>query len=246
MCYIDIFVSFHSFSLSLSLSSIGYPVVAMSFQLKHQLTHVIRQRQQRQVSEENSRCFDILNKALPISEDDEGAEEKLSLLSDEGSGQNDIRSKGSVKTMNKKEALNKGCGLNSKDKSQNNKSTTAKTAASLMGVVSKRDPSPSSKSQESKNSSGTSSPSLSSSSESLVPNGTVSHPILNGDVVRPPSAGKIHPPPVVGKKQQALVKAVPRTDLQQQMEAREKVNINNFCLFVYKCCLCVETIFIFT
>ena len=214
----------------------------MSFQLKHQLAHVIRQRQQRQVSEENSRCFDILNKALPINEDDEGAEEKLSLLSDEGSGHhNDIRSKGPVKTMNKKEALNKGCGLNGKDKSQNNKSTTAKTAPSVVGVVSKRDPSPSSKSQESKNSSGTNSPSLSSSSESLVPNGTVTHPIVNGDVVRPPSAGKMHAPPVVGKKQQALVKAVPRTDLQQQMEAREKVNITMFCLFVYECCLCVET-----
>ena len=210
----------------------------MSFQLKHQLAHVIRQRQQRQVSEENSRCFDILNKALPINEDDEGAEEKLSLLSDEGSGQNDIRSKGPVKTMNKKEAFNKGCGLNGKDKSQNNKSTTAKATPSVVGVVSKRDPSPSSKSQESKNSSGTNSPSLSSSSESLVPNGTVTHPILNGDVVRPPSAGKMHPLPVVGKKQQALVKAVPRTDLQQQMEAREKVIYQlMYCLFTNIVCV---------
>jgi hypothetical protein len=38
----------------------------------------------------------------------------------------------------------------------------------------------------------------------------------------PPSTGKVNLP--VSQKKHALVKAVPRTDLQQQAEAREKVS----------------------
>ena len=53
--------------------------------------------------------------------------------------------------------------------------------------------------------------------------------IGNGDIVPRPSSGasKQLSQSTFGLKKQALVKAVPRTDLQQQMDAREKVIMNN-------------------
>ena len=38
----------------------------MSFLLKHQLTYMIRQRQQKIVTEKNAVCFEIIQKALPL------------------------------------------------------------------------------------------------------------------------------------------------------------------------------------
>lgn len=64
-------------------SSIGYPVVTVSFLVKHQVMHYIRQRQQRLVSDENSSCYEILQKALPIAIDQ--------LLEEEESGRGEPR-----------------------------------------------------------------------------------------------------------------------------------------------------------
>lgn len=201
----------------------------MSFQLKHQLTHVIRQRQQRHVSEENSRCFDILLKALPLEEDDivedgggGGGKVPPPPLSEESPGLQDSRNKNQVKVVTKSTTGNKGCGLNGK--TQSAKSNVNKTVSSYVGVVTKRDTSPTTKLQDTKGSNiGTSSLQWKqsySTEVTLVPNGA---PVGNGEITRPSSASKIHTP-VVGLRKQALVKAVPRTDLQQQMEAREKVS----------------------
>lgn len=207
-------------------TSIGYPVVAMSFQLKHQLTHVIRQRQQRYVSEENMKCFDILCKALPFDEE-EGSEDG-SKLSDEGSGHQE-KIKNHIKSVVTKKETIKGFSLN--NKTQTIKSNGNKTT-SLVGGASKRDSSPSSKSSDSKiSSSGSSSPLLPWKQEvAVIPleilDTTVS---INGDIPRPSSANKLNAP----QKKQALVKAVPRTDLQQQIEAREKVCLDSLNLLVH-------------
>ena len=52
--------------LSLFLSGICYPVVTISFLLKHQLTYMICQRQQKIVTEKNAVCFEIIQKAFPL------------------------------------------------------------------------------------------------------------------------------------------------------------------------------------
>lgn len=219
--------------------SIGYPVVTMSFQLKHQLTHVIRQRQQRSVSEENSKCFEILCKALPVEEDD-GSEEgnggKVggATTSEDSPNQSDAKGKSHVKVVAKATSGSKGYGLNGKTQNAkgsttlNNNNGISKTISGTFGgVVTKRDSSPSTKNQETKAPSspgiiGGVAPSPWKLSEvELIPNGG---PVGNGELPRPPSAGKQLHPPTFGLKKQALVKAVPRTDLQQQMDAREKVS----------------------
>ena len=211
----------------------------MSFQLKHQLTHVIRQRQQRYVSEENMKCFDILCKALPF-EDDEGSEDgsKLSLLSDEGSGQHE-KIKNHVKPVAKKDGGvansngTSGKGLSLNNKTQTVKSNGNKTTSPVSGA-SKRDSSPSSKSLDLKMSSNSTSTLLSwkqdvtpISNETIESNHVAS---VNGDITKSSTSTKL--PPIIHKKQ-ALVKAVPRVDLQQQIEAREKVCYNMLASYNY-------------
>ncbi|XP_011405939.2 PREDICTED: macoilin-1-like [Amphimedon queenslandica] len=216
---------------------IGYPVVTMSFQLKHQLTHVIRQRQQRSVSEENSRCFEILCKALPVYEDDVSEEGSTGRVggatpTSEDSPHTDAKGKSHVKLVSKATAgSNKnysvnGKSQNSKGSAVNNNSISNKTV-SVGGVVSKRDSSPTTK-QDAKppiSPVGGVAPSLWKqgyvSEVGPLPNGGL---IGNGDVIPRPSSGasKQLSQSTFGLKKQALVKAVPRTDLQQQMDAREK------------------------
>ena len=127
----------------------------MSFQLKHQLTHVIRQRQQRSVSEENSRCFEILCKALPVYEDDVSEDSSTGRVggatpTSEDSPQTDAKGKSHVKLVSKATAgSNKNYGVNGK--SQNSKGATVNNNSSsnrtvgVGGVVSKRDSSPTTK-----------------------------------------------------------------------------------------------------
>ena len=192
----------------------------MSFLLKHQLIHILRQRQQKLVAEENANCFKILLKALPVPEEDgEESDHSSNTTTDEILSNDMIRGKGSSKG-NKRDGSVKGAVTNG------NKEKNGKQSGRSVGtgsVSSKRDPSPSFKLIDSKNSSLTNSSSnkttekLTRGTEVIIlPVGQMS----NGDLMRPSSAGKSQPPS--GKKQ-ALVKAVPRTDLQQQMEAREKV-----------------------
>jgi hypothetical protein len=221
---------------------IGYPVVAMSFQLKHQLTHVIRQRQQKHVSEENLRCFDIMCKALPLDEDDSSEDgTKLSLYMDEQGGTtttNEHKTKNNINRHLSKNGLTngKGVGLNN-SKVQSLKSSSNghnhKTISVGGAGSSKKDSTLPNKILDNKivaNGNGRMSPLLwkqgYSAEVPLVPNGTIENQLIESLMVEdinhhpPPSTGKVNLP--VSQKKHALVKAVPRTDLQQQAEAREK------------------------
>ena len=212
-----------SIYLSVALFSIGYPVITMSFLLKHQLIHILRQRQQKLVAEENANCFKILLKALPVPEEDgEESDHSSNTTTDEILSNDMIRGKGSSKGS-KRDGSVKGAVTNG------NKEKNGKQSGRSVGtgsVSSKRDPSPSFKLIDSKNNSLNNSPSNKHTEKLTRGTEVMLHSILpvgqmsNGDLMRPSSAGKSQPPS--GKKQ-ALVKAVPRTDLQQQMEAREKV-----------------------
>ena len=218
--YLSIYLSIY---LSVALFSIGYPVITMSFLLKHQLIHILRQRQQKLVAEENANCFKILLKALPVPEEDgEESDHSSNTTTDEILSNDMIRGKGSSKGS-KRDGSVKGAVTNG------NKEKNGKQSGRSVGtgsVSSKRDPSPSFKLIDSKNNSLNNSPSNKHTEKLTRGTEVMLHSILpvgqmsNGDLMRPSSAGKSQPPS--GKKQ-ALVKAVPRTDLQQQMEAREKV-----------------------
>ena len=168
----------------------------MSFLLKHQIQHVIRQRQQRHVAEENAQCFDILTKALPVTDD----EDTISNSSDaKAASIDDSDLKKKPKPSNGKPVGNK---------------VTTKTKTSGTVGVSKRDPSPSNNKSNDIKVNGSPLP---RTSIDYTPSDHT--PLTNGDI-RPLSNKAL-----VNKKQQALVKAVPRMDLQQQAEAREKVTL---------------------
>ena len=209
--------------LSLSLSSIGYPVITMSFLIKHHLLHVLRQRQQRTVAEENLHCFQILMKALPTQEDEEDESDRSSNATLEDLASEALKSR----LSKKKEGLSKGVILSSIGSRERNHKHSGRSNIGSGSAPSKQDPSPSCKSMDTKIVNGSPGSSTSDSSrnihkatEDTPPHSTSIGSINNGDVVHPSSASKGQPPS--GKKL-ALVKAVPRTDLQQQTEAREKV-----------------------
>ena len=145
------------------------------------------------MSEENAQCFDILTKALPITDDEDtisnSSDVKVASIDD-----SDLKKK--PKPSNGKPIGNK---------------VTAKTKTSGAVGVSKRDPSPSNNKSNDVKVNG-----------SPLPRTSIDYtpcdhtPLTNGDI-RPVNKS------LVNKKQQAMVKAVPRMDLQQQAEAREKV-----------------------
>ena len=181
--------------------SIGYPVVTMSFLVKHQIMHVIRQRQQKRVAEENSVYFDILQKALPQEsprELDENhietkncAEDGAIAVTSSSAVQSDREGKAKVspKSSQGGKAMNRERMGSSSGGGRHGKSSSSRT----------QDRSNAGKSQ-SQTTNDTHAPSL---------HGTGTVPVQNGDVPRPSSAGKVH---VVGGKKQLAVKAVPRSN----------------------------------
>ena len=193
----------------------------MSFLIKHHLLHVLRHRQQRYVAEENSHCFQILLKALPNSEEEgEDESDRSSVVALDDLSVDLTKGKGNTKKKDnviKGTVPNRDRGHRSSGRGNNGSAPT------------KRDPSPSLKSVETKvpcvsNGSVTGNSynnnRLSQRNHEDSTSNYNSVDMCNGEVVCPSSAKHGQPPS--GKKQ-ALVKAVPRTDLQQQTEAREKV-----------------------
>ena len=186
--------------------SIGYPVVTMSFLIKHQIMHVIRQRQQKKIAEENAVYFAILQKALPqepsrTAENNDkdsknGTEDSVVMMSSTTTVQSDRegRPKASPKT-------NHGGGggktsnrerMGSSSGGRHGKSGNSRTADRSNTCRSQTQPAGNEQSQQ---------------ATAHGSGGTAA--AANGDVLRPSSAGKVH---VVGGKKQLAVKAVPRSN----------------------------------
>ena len=195
---------------------------------------MFRQRQQRLVAEENAHCFQILLKALPPALEEEcggdDSDRSSTVALEDVSVDNNSTSNNKTKGNRKKDPTNKL--TSGKERKHSGRGHNG-----ISSPPTKRDPSPSCKSLDtsSSKSPGFSAPPTSSgsgisnnnrtsqrTSEEPCTGNTPLSGACNGDVVRPPSANKGGQPPS-GKKQ-AMVKAVPRTDLQQQSEAREKVH----------------------
>lgn len=220
-------------------------MITMSFLIKHHLLHVLRQRQQRLVAEENSQCFGILLKALPSSAEEECEDEsdRSSIVALDDLT-NELPKNSKEKNSKKKDSVSSK--TSNKDKNHKNSRNSTSSAPT------KRDPSPSLKSLEPKTPTGTLPSSLgfgmtSSSTTTSISNGSIAsathklpHKALdsnngtlqshhttgidnlsNGGVVRPSSAKHSVTGQAPLVKKQALVKAVPRTDLQQQTKAME-------------------------
>lgn len=235
----------------------------MSFLIKHHLLHVLRQRQQRVVAEENSHCFQILLKALPIADDEcEEESDRSSTVAMEDLASEITKNGSKGNTSRKRDNQVKVSSGKEKNHKHSGRSNIGSNSA-----LTKRDPSPSCKTVDSKNSAITSSNNSSSSSNGpaagsnfsgikitpRIHEDTLTHSLnsthsisssnsssssnsggsssgmCNGDLVRPSSSTKQQQGQPPSGKKQALVKAVPRTDLQQQTEAREKVRSNNNC-----------------
>ena len=199
--------------LTSSPLSIGYPVVTMSFLIKHQIMHVIRQRQQKRIAEENAVYFDVLQKALPqepsrtSDENDkdriaveEGAMSSSGVQSDHRDGRPRISPKtnhgggmgggGGGKMSNHRERLSSSSG------GKHNRSGGVKT-------------------QDHRSNSSKQQVSQQSDHQSLSQGSSVVA-TPNGDIPRPSSAGKVH---VVSGKKQLAVKAVPRSNQLAQATA---------------------------
>ena len=162
-------------------------------------------------------------KALPTQEDEEDESDRSSNATLEDLASEALKSR----LSKKKEGLSKGVILSSIGSRERNHKHSGRSNIGSGSAPSKQDPSPSCKSMDTKIVNGSPGSSTSDSSrnihkatEDTPPHSTSIGSINNGDVVHPSSASKGQPPS--GKKL-ALVKAVPRTDLQQQTEAREKV-----------------------
>ncbi|CAI8025582.1 Macoilin [Geodia barretti] len=195
-----------NFSRPFAAHCIGYPVVTMSFLIKHQIMHVIRQRQQKKIAEENAVYFAILQKALPqepsrTAENNDkdhknGTEDSVVMMSSTTTVQSDRegRPKASPKT-------NHGGGggktsnrerMGSSSGGRHGKSGNSRTADRSNTCRSQTQPAGNEQSQQ---------------ATAHGSGGTAA--AANGDVLRPSSAGKVH---VVGGKKQLAVKAVPRSN----------------------------------
>lgn len=170
----------------------------MSFLIKHQITHVIQQRQQKRIAEENSLYFDILQKALPqeaSKNSEDSAKEKNSVEEISATGQSLDHSRDGKPRVSPKAA-------------QGGKSSSRERTGSSSGRHNK---SSSSRAAEHRSNSSKAQP----PSDQVAP-GSAGVSVPNGDVPRPSSAGKVH---VVGGKKQLAVKAVPRSDQPQASAA---------------------------
>lgn len=175
--------------------------------------HVIRQRQQKKISEENALYFEILQKALP-QEPTKHAEENekdKSLVDDVPvpvlNSQNQTADHRDSKPRISPKATNSGgvSGGGSGKNTNRDRSSSSSGKHSRSGGSRAHDHrSNSSKSQFQSTSD--------QQNHQLVQNSsTLATP--NGDVPRPSSAGKVH---VVGGKKQLAVKAVPRSNQPSQ------------------------------
>ena len=242
---------------SSSSSSIGYPVVTMSFLIKHQIMHVIRQRQQKKIAEENSFYFDILQKALPqepSKQAEENEKDKTSVEDGSASVSNshsqhsdhrDGRPKISPKASH---SSGSGGGGGSGKNSNRERTSSSSGKHSRSGGSRAQD-------HRSNSSKAQSSQSTNEHHNHQSTHGAAMVAAPNGDLPRPSSAGKVH---VVGGKKQLAVKAVPRSNEPSQTattvptgntldSAKDKVSERSgafsyslyWCLFVCSFCLFV-------
>ena len=174
----------------------------MSFLIKHQIMHVIRQRQQKKIAEENEFYFDVLKKALPREPNRTVEEsEKDKNLAEEGvvslsSGVSSDHREGRPRISPKSNQSGGGGGKNS---------NRERTGSSSGGKHSR---SSGAKTQDHRSNSSKQLHSVNENSHSVSQgSGVATTP--NGDLPRPSAMGKVH---VVGGKKQLAVKAVPRTN----------------------------------
>jgi len=165
---------------------IGYPVVTVSFLIKHHITHVIRQRQQKRVAEENSFYFDLIQKALPQEE---------TKLAENGNGRE--------RTGSGAEDVAQGSANSGEQKQKVSPKASSKLAQKTQVVASPKH----GRSNSGAKNTDQRATSVTKPDQNLSSGATP--PVANGDVVRPSSASKVHLP--TGKKQ-ATVKAVPRNE----------------------------------
>ena len=186
----------------------------MSFLIKHQIMHVIRQRQQKKIAEENALYFEILQKALPqeptkLSEEnekDKGLVDDVSVpvlnsqnqLTDHRDGKPRISPKATSSSGG-------GVSGSSGGKNMNRERPTSSSGRhNRWGGSRPHDHRSNSKSQLNSTSDNQNHQPVQNSSTIAAP---------NGDLPQPSSAGKVH---VVGGKKQLAVKAVPRSNQPSQ------------------------------
>lgn len=197
-----------------SFSSIGYPVVTMSFLIKHQIMHVIRQRQQKKIAEENALYFEILRKALPqeptkLAEENEkekGMVEDVSVpvlnSQNQPADHRDGKPRISPKATNSSGGSVSGTGGGRNVNRERPPSSSGKH--NRWGGSRAHDHRSNSKSQLNSTSDNQTHQPVQSTSTVVSP---------NGELPQPSSAGKVH---VVGGKKQLAVKAVPRNNQPSQ------------------------------
>ena len=213
----------------------------MSFLIKHQIMHVIRQRQQKKIAEENSVYFDILQKALPQEpSQQENERDKVSVEegtvtagnghSDHRDGRPRISPKGSH-----------GGGGGGGGKSSNRERISSSSGG-------KHGRSGGSRVQDHRSNSSSSKTQSTNDHNHQTAHGAATVAMPNGDLPRPSSAGKVH---VVSGKKQLAVKAVPRSNQLPQTAATvatgntqdtTKDKVVNECVCVSECvyvCVCV-------
>lgn len=228
--YIEISYRLNSQLLNISrpfaAHCIGYPVVTISFLIKHQITHIIRLKQQRQVAEENAVYFEIINRALP-QEEVKPVEEISKAPAPEESLKEIEGKKSSPRTVLAAKSVPKTQSPSTKH-ARNISSKCDKAVQDQKSDRTKQDTSfhNSPKLESSRLSAST--PELLSfgnpKCEPLEQDPAIQHTLVPlGDLARPSSASKVHLPS--GKKQ-AAVKAVPRSDLPpplSQADTRDKM-----------------------
>ena len=183
----------------------------MSFLIKHQIMHVIRQRQQKRIAEENLVYFAVLQKALPQEPkppmDDSERESKNG--TDDGASTASTSLSGTVQLdrdfqpkISPKTSQGSGGGGSNKVASRDRMGSSSGGRHGKSGGSRTQDRSNNSSKSQSHSTGEQHQPAL---------HGTGTVTVQNGDVPRPSSAGKVH---VVGGKKQLAVKAVPRTSNQ--------------------------------
>ena len=149
-------------------------------------SHVILQRQQKRVAEENTFYFDLIQKALPQEE---------TKLAENGNGRE--------RTGSGAEDVAQGSANSGEQKQKVSPKASSKLAQKTQVVASPK---------HGRSNSGAKNTDQRATSvtkpDQNLPSGATP-PVANGDVVRPSSASKVHLP--TGKKQ-ATVKAVPRNE----------------------------------
>ena len=182
----------------------------MSFLIKHQIMHVIRQRQQKRISEENSVYFDILQRALPqepttTTEEnkdiknglDDGTSATVTSSTNVQSDHRDSKPRVSPKNNHGGGGTLGGGKNHHRDRIGSSSGRHNRSSGTRL--------------QDNKSTSGKSqhTQSINDNHNQISGHGPATVATANGDLPRPSSAGKVH---VVGGKKQLAVKAVPRSN----------------------------------